>query len=177
MRYTPPTDSEYNPFFAGYMGLVKTEAQILETLQQQAPALQNALGTLNEAQAGHRYAPDKWSIREVLGHMIDTERVFGYRALSLARGETRSLPGFDENAFAAVSDHDSCALAELLEEFVTLRRSHVLMFQHMNESAWNRLGRVNDHPTSTRAMAFIMAGHVRHHANILSERYGLNVMA
>ncbi len=174
MEYTRPTDGEYMPFFGRYVSLVKEDA-ILETLQQQAQTIQTVLGGLNETQAGFRYGPAKWSIREVVGHMIDTERIFGYRALSIARGEQRSLYSFDENAYAAHSNHDLCALPGLIEEFANLRHSHVLMFKHMDDAAWRRVGRVNDHPTSARALAFIMAGHVRHHANVLSERYNLQI--
>jgi hypothetical protein len=174
MEYSRPTDGEYMPFFGRYVSLVKEDA-ILETLQQQRQTIQTVLGGLNETQAGFRYGPTKWSIREVVGHMIDAERIFGYRALSIARGEERSLYSFDENLFAANSNHDRYALPELIEEFASLRRSHVLMFKHMDDAAWHRVGRVNDHPTSTRGLAFIMAGHVRHHANVLSERYNLQI--
>ena len=174
MEYTRPTDGEYMPFFGRYVSLV-TEDTILETLQQQAQTIQAVLSGLSETQAGFRYAPDKWSVREVLGHMIDAERIFGYRALSIARGEERSLHSFDENDYAANSNHDRYAFSELIEEFASLRRSHMLMFKHMDASAWHRVGRVNDHPTSTRGLAFIMAGHVRHHARVWSERYNLQI--
>jgi uncharacterized damage-inducible protein DinB len=139
--------------------------------------MHDALSGLSDERASWRYAPEKWSVREVLGHVVDTERVFGYRALAIARGETYSLPSFDENAYAAIAGHDRAAIDRLAEEFATLRRSHALMLSHLDEDAWSRKGVVNGNPMSTRAMAFIMAGHVRHHARILTDRYGLVVRA
>lgn len=167
-----PIAGEYAPYFDSYISLVY-EDQVLSLLNAQASTVHDALSGLSDERAGRRYAPGKWSVRELLGHVIDAERVFGYRALSLARGETRALPPFDEDAYAAAAGHDRVPIDELAEEFATLRRSHVLMFKHLDEAAWARVGRLNDHPTSARAVAFIMAGHVRHHARVLSERYGI----
>ena len=109
----------------------------------------------------------------MLGHVIDCERIFGYRALCLARGESQSLPGFEQDDYAAVAGHDAVPLSELVEEFASLRASHVHMFAHFDEPAWTRIGLVNGHPTSARAMAFVIVGHARHHVNILRERYRL----
>ena len=171
-----PSTSEYSSYFARYVSLVP-ESDVLAALENQVNAIQSALGTLTEERAGFRYAADKWSVRQVFGHIIDAERVFGYRALCIARGEMLSLPSFDENAYAAAAGHDRSRLPELIEEFCQLRRSHIHMLRHLDEAAWQRVGRVNEHPTSTRAMAFIMAGHVRHHAAVLSERYGIRIVA
>lgn len=172
MNRSRPDTAEHNPYFERYIALV-TEGDLPGVLQRQAGEVTRVLGELSEAAAGFRYAPGKWTVREVLGHMIDTERVFGYRALAIARGEGASLPPFDENAFAALAGHDRCPVAELAEEFALLRRSHVLLVHHMDEAAWRRIGSVDGHPTSTRALAFMMAGHVRHHGGILSARYGV----
>jgi hypothetical protein len=171
-----PSTSEYPSFFERYVSLVP-EADVLVVLGNQVGTLQSAFGTLTEGQAGFRYAQGKWSVREVLGHVIDTERVFGYRALCIARGEILSLPSFDEKVYATAAGHDRSPLPELVEEFCELRRSHIHLLRHMDEAAWHRVGRVNEHPTSTRAMAFIMAGHVRHHGAVLSERYGVEIVA
>ncbi len=176
MKKMRPSTFEYNSYFERYVSLV-LESDILETLRNQSSTLPSAFASLREERAGFRYAPGKWSVREVLGHIIDAERVFGYRALCIARGEILSLPGFDENDYASAAGHDCYPLPELVEEFRELRRSHILMFRHLDDSAWQRVGCVNQHPTSTRAMAFIMAGHVRHHASILSARYGIEMVA
>ena len=176
MEQMRPSTSEYPSFFERYVSLVP-EADVLVVLGNQVGTLQSAFGTLTEGQAGFRYAQGKWSVREALGHVIDTERVFGYRALCIARGEILSLPSFDEKVYATAAGHDRSPLPELVEEFCELRRSHIHLLRHMDEAAWHRVGRVNEHPTSTRAMAFIMAGHVRHHGAVLSERYGVEIVA
>ncbi len=171
-----PDQSEYRDYFERYISLVR-ETDLLGLLNVQADAVHGALSGLSEERAGHRYAPGKWSVRQVLGHLIDTERVFGYRALSIARGETFNLPSFEEDRYAEAAGHDRAPIDELAEEFATLRRSHVLMLRHLDEAAWRRVGLANGHPLSTRAAAFIMAGHVRHHANLYTERYGVPVRA
>jgi hypothetical protein len=169
-----PASSEYPEHFERYVSLVSGD-DLLRLLENQERTVRDALRAISDQQAGARYAPGKWSVREVLGHIVDTERIFGCRALCIARGEAQSLPGFDENAYAAAAGHDAFPLAELAEEFVDLRRSHILMFRHLDPTAWHQSGLVNNKPMSVRAMAFIMAGHVRHHTLILAERYGIRI--
>lgn len=171
-----PDRGEYPQYFERYVSLL-THNTIVPVLNEQADGVHGALSGLSGERAAWRYAPGKWSVRELLGHVVDTERVFGHRALAIARGETYSLPSFDENAYAAIAHHDHAPIEQLAEEFATLRRSHVLMLTHLDEAAWARRGVVNGKPMSTRAMAFIMAGHVRHHARVLTERYGVVVRA
>ena len=171
-----PSPSEYFSYFERYVCLV-TEDEILSALQNQVGAVQRAFGAITPNQAGHRYAPGKWTVREVFGHVIDTERVLGYRALCVARGETTSLPEFDENQYEAAAQHDRYPLSELIDEFSDLRRSHLHMFRRLESAGWEKIGCVNGHPASTRALAFVMVGHLRHHANVLSERYGIQVQA
>ena len=171
-----PAPTEYFGYFDKYVSLV-SEDDVLGLLNVQADNVHGALSGLSEERAAYRYAPDKWTVREALGHLVDTERIFGYRALSIARRETFSLPGFEEKDYAAVAGHDRAPIDELAEEFATLRRSHVLMLKHLDDEDWRRVGTVNGNPTSTRALAFIMAGHVRHHANLYTERYGIPVRA
>jgi hypothetical protein len=170
MHSSKPTPTEFAPYFARYINLV-TEGEFTAVLAGQPGEFRALLGKLSPEQAGYRYAPDKWSIREVLGHVIDAERVFGYRALCIARGETVSLPSFDENDYAAHAGHDGCALPELLEEFVHVRRGHLAMFGHFTTTAWERAGTVNQNAISVRGLAYILTGHARHHAGILRERY------
>jgi uncharacterized damage-inducible protein DinB len=171
-----PTVGEYAEYFERYISLV-TEPDVLAVLNAQASTVHDALSGLSDGRAAHRYAEGKWSVREVLGHVVDCERVFGFRALAIARGEPHPLPSFDEDAYAAAAAHDRVPIDELAEEFATLRRSHVLMLKHLDDAGRTRLGVVNTAPTSVSALAFIMAGHVRHHARLLTDRYGVAVRA
>jgi hypothetical protein len=104
--------------------------------------------------------------------VIDAERIFAYRALCIARGESASLPSFDENSYAVVAAHDGCELGELLDEFAKVRQSNSSLFQHMSDVAWLRQGTVNQNAISTRGLAYILVGHAQHHAGVLQERYG-----
>ncbi len=176
MSSVRPVSGTFNLHFAPYIGLV-TEPDVLVALKAQGPAVERALRDLPAAAARSRYAEGKWSVAEVVGHVVDSERVFGYRALATARGEKATLPSFDEDAYARLAGHDVCPLGELVEELLALRRSHVLMFRHFDGAAWDRLGLVGGHPNAARAWAFVMAGHLRHHANVLRERYGVALEA
>lgn len=167
-----PTPAEYNPYFERYISLVPGE-KVVPMLTEQVTPLRELLRDLHEERAAFRYAPDKWSVRESLGHLIDTERVFGYRALWIARGDTAPLPSFEQDTFAAVAGHDQCSITELVDEFVALRQSHLMMFNHLPAEAWTRSGEAGGSPLSVRAAAFIMAGHVLHHTALFRERYGL----
>jgi hypothetical protein len=170
MHASRPTQTEYAPYFNRYIDLV-AQADFVAVLAGQPSEYGALLGGLSHEQAGFRYAPGKWSIRQVLGHVIDAERVFGYRALCIARGETVSLPSFDENDYAEQAGHDGCSLVELLEEFGHVRRGHIALFGHLGQAAWERTGTVNQNAISVRGLAYIMTGHARHHAGILKERY------
>jgi hypothetical protein len=167
-----PAPSEYSRFFERYISLVPT-TDIVAELDHQRAATAAVIGQVAEDRAGFRYAPGKWSIREVLGHVIDAERVFGWRALCVARGDPQPLPGFEENDYAASAGHDQCRLASLGEEFDGLRRSHVLMLRHLPDPAWLRVGNANGNPVSVRALAYILVGHLRHHLSVLEQRYGV----
>jgi hypothetical protein len=170
MHSSRPSPNEYSPYFGHYIDLV-AESDFVTVLARQPAEYRALLGALSPEQAGFRYAPGKWSIREVVGHVVDAERVFGYRALCIARGETVSLPSFDENVYAAQAGHDACSLHELLEEFVHVRRGHIALFEHLGQAAWERTGTVNHNAISVRSLAYIITGHAQHHAGILSERY------
>jgi hypothetical protein len=170
MNSSRPLPTDYAPYFGRYINLVP-ESDFVAALAGQPAEYRALLGKLSPEQAGFRYAPEKWTIREVVGHVIDAERVFGYRALCIARGETVSLPSFDENGYAAASGHDACSLLELLEELVHVRRGHIALFEHLTKSAWERTGTVNQNAISVRSLAYIMTGHARHHVGVLKERY------
>jgi hypothetical protein len=167
-----PNDSEYAPSFSGYVGQV-TEDEIIPVLRSQPDALDVLLGRVTPDRETYRYAEGKWSIREIVGHLIDGERVFGYRALCIARGESQNLPGFDENEYMLSAPYDGIDLEDLLSEFRLVRLANLAMLRNLDEAAWMRTGTANDSPISVRAIAFIMAGHTRHHMGVLRDRYGV----
>ena len=167
-----PEATEYAPFYETYVKLVRG-TEILKTLEEQHAAVRKALAELSEERAGFRYAEGKWSIREVIGHCSDAERVFGYRALAFARGEKAPLPSFDENEYARTAGHDEVPLAQLLDEFGAVRAGSLHLLRHFPAEAWRRTGVASGKTISVRAIAFIMAGHVAHHLAILHERYGV----
>ncbi len=167
-----PNESEYAPSLSGYVAHV-TENEIIPVLRSQLDELETLLGQVTAERETYRYAPDKWSIREVAGHLIDGERVFGYRAFSIARGESQSLPGFDEKAYMLSAPYDRVALEDLLSEFRLVRLANIAMLRNLDEDAWRSVGTANDAQVSVRALTFIMAGHVRHHFEVLRERYEL----
>jgi hypothetical protein len=166
-----PQPGEYHSAFAGYIAQAQSFSAPVQELARQSAELLQLLRPLGAAQRGHRYAPGKWSIQEMLGHIIDAERIFAYRALRIARSDHTPLAGFEENDYAVTAQSEMCDWASMLEEFEHVRRSSVLLYQHVPEPAWMNLGIVNQAPVSVRALAYIMLGHVAHHAGILRERY------
>jgi hypothetical protein len=166
-----PHPDEYAPFYAGYVSLVPEE-DVLPLLAAGREATARLLDGVGEAEGDARHAPYTWSVKEVVGHLIDGERIFGYRALRFARGDATDLPGFDENAYVAAGRFDRLALADLAAEFAALRRSHELLFAGLPPEAWGRRGVANGAPVSVRALATILVGHERHHAAILARRLG-----
>jgi len=167
---TKPDSIEYAPYFEKYISLVP-EGEIVVTLGKQ---LENTLGLLrglNEAQGDLRYATGKWSVKEVVGHIIDTERIFAHRAFRFARNDATPLAGFDENSYAANAGFGSRSLDSLAEEFEHVRKSSVYLFKYLAGDSWLRRGVANDNEVSVRALAYIIAGHELHHVGILRSRY------
>jgi hypothetical protein len=167
-----PTSDEYAPFYAGYVARVP-EIDPLPALEAQPAELLTLADRLAPEDEHHRYAPGKWTIRQTLGHMTDTERVMGYRAFCIARGEARPLPGFDQEQYVALADSDERPVKELAHEFAAVRQANLWTIRRWSEEQWRQVGNANGHPVSARAIAYIMAGHVRHHLAILRERYGI----
>lgn len=168
-----PTASEHAPYYSRYINLVP-EGDIISLLEEQLKQTLTLLGSTSEDRAGYRYAPEKWSIKEMVGHMIDAERIFSYRALRFARGDKTPLPGFEQGDYVPNAAHDKCRLAELAElaeEFGHVRRATIMMFRHLDEAAWNRRGIASENEVSVRAAAYIIAGHELHHTKILKEKY------
>jgi hypothetical protein len=172
MKIERPVPGEYPAVFERYVARVP-EADALVPLERQISEIRAALGGLPAERAGYRYAPGKWSVRELLGHVTDTERVFAYRAMCIARGEIASLPGFEENDYAANAGHDRYALGDLLAEFESGRRANLSMLSHLDETAARRVGTANGAPVSARAIAYMMVGHARHHLAVLGDKYGI----
>lgn len=165
-----PDETEYLSYFGRYISLVPEE-NILAILGRQSDETQALLRGIPESQAGFRYAPDKWSIKELVGHVIDTERVFGYRALCFARNDRTPLPGFEQDDYIRNSSFNEQPLAELAAELESVRRSTLFLFKHLDRESWKRKGIANEHEMSVRAAAYIIAGHELHHIGILRDRY------
>lgn len=167
-----PASSEYAPFYAGYIDALPP-GDVLELLEAGIEDTLELLRGVPEERADHRYAPDRWSVRELAGHLADTERVMGVRALRFARGDQTPLPGFDQDLYVANAAFGRRPLEELAEELRIVRAGTLLLFRGMDSEAWTRRGTANGAVLSVRAIAHIIAGHERHHARVLRERYGV----
>lgn len=165
-----PVENEYPSYYSGYIQQVPETEPIL-ALEKATEEINHFLSLLPEAKATHRYSEGKWSVTELLQHMIDTERIMAYRALTIARGDTIPLPGFDEDAYARIANVDYRTIADLRSELQVVRKSSLCLFQSFDEAALRRRRTVNNNPVSVLALAYIIAGHQRHHFNILRERY------
>ncbi len=165
-----PEKNEYAAFYESYVSLVE-ETDIVSALEKNLDELQSLFADVSEEKGSYAYAKGKWSIREVLGHLIDGERVFSYRALRISRDDQTPLAGFEQNSYVTNSNFNRAKLADLIEEFSLLRSSNILFFKNLSDEAWFRIGTASEATISVRALAYIIVGHVRHHANILRERY------
>ncbi len=165
-----PAPTEYVPHFARYVDLVP-QGDVLDLLRRQVDETAALVGALGDRDAEYRYAEGKWSIKEVIGHVTDTERIFVYRALCFARGEAARLPGFDENAYARHSNAGSRPIRDLVTELKTVRAATLTFFAGLGEEDLMRRGTANQREYTVRAIAWITAGHERHHAGIVRERY------
>jgi uncharacterized damage-inducible protein DinB len=165
-----PQPDEYAGYFSRYVDRVP-EGDIASILEQQGRETQELLSRAGDGT--QRYADEKWSVKQVVGHMTDAERVFAYRLLAIARGEQQSLPGFDENTYVDNGGFDDQPLSSLAEAFAVQRKATLTLLRQLNDEALARRGVANDNAISARALAYVMAGHEHHHVSILRERYGL----
>ena len=165
-----PTSTEYLPYYDRYIARVP-EGDVLELLRGQMGETAAALGGLDERGASHRYAEGKWSVKQMAGHMADTERVFAYRAMCIARGDTQPLPGFDENAYVERATFDARPIADLVAELRAVREATVRLFAPLGAEELARRGVANGAEVTVRALAYIIAGHERHHLTLFRERY------
>jgi DinB superfamily len=169
LAHSRPAAAEYAADVARYIELVP-EGDIVDVLQKQLSEISSLLGALTEQQANAVHPPYAWTIKQVIGHMIDAERVFGYRALRFARNDPQPLPGFDEGPYMENANFGVYRIGELTAEFENLRRSHISFFRHLEDKAWGCSGVANNTPVSVRALAYIIAGHAQHHLLILRKR-------
>lgn len=167
-----PGSDEYAPFYGDYVARVP-DGDIVAVLEGQIGETLRMLGGITEAAADRAYAPGKWTIKEVVGHVVDSERVFGQRALRFARGDTTELPGFDQDPYVLAGGFAARSLRDLADELAAVRRATVLLFRGLPAEAWGRRGVASGHEVSVRALASIIAGHELHHRAILRERYGV----
>ena len=165
-----PKAAEYASSFAHYIATVP-DGNIIEWLDEQKSTLRAMAKRVTPERETFRYAPGKWTVREIFGHLADTERVFGYRLLSISRGDTTPLPGFDENRYVAASAFNTRPLWSLVDELLLVRDSNLMLMKALDDEAWRRVGTANNAVVSARALAWIIAGHVDHHLAGLRERY------
>jgi hypothetical protein len=167
-----PGRDEYAPSLAGYVARIADDEDVVAALTRQVDEFVERFEGIPETRGAYRYAPGKWSIKQVVGHLSDTERVLAYRALRIGRGDTTPLPSFDDQAYATAQQAGDRTLADLAAEWGVVRQATLALFRHLPISAWQRRGVASNHPISVRALAYVIAGHVRHHFEVLDTRYG-----
>ena len=165
----PPQSNEFAPYYATYISTVSEN--VLGELEHQAVSFPQFLKEISDEKSYYAYAEGKWTIKEVVGHMIDTERIMAYRALRIARNDKTPLASFEENDYVANALFNDRSLQSLADEFQAVRNGNIYLFKHLNEEEFNRMGTASNKPVSVRALLYILVGHVNHHRNILEERY------
>jgi len=169
-----PAADEYAAYYAGYVARVPP-GDVREHLERQGRATAAALRALTPAQLGARYAPGKWSVAEAVGHVLDAERIFAYRALRIGRGDETPLPGFEQDRYVPAGAFDGRSAADLAEEYASVRAATLTLLRGLPAEAWRRRGTASGHPVTARALAYMIAGHELHHLAVLRERYGLSL--
>ena len=167
-----PSADEHAPYYSTYIALVGSDA--LVALTEQSNRTQALLAATSEERGGYRYGEGKWSVKEVVGHLCDAERIFAYRALRFARADAAELAGFDENKYVPVGRFAARSLADMAAEFAAIRAATLALYQSFDDEALLRRGTANGQPMSVRALGHVIAGHEAHHVAILRERYGLS---
>ena len=165
-----PAPGEYAPNYEKYVSAVPGD-DILGALESQRLQTAQLLAARSERDGNFRYAPDKWTVKEIIGHLADAERIFTYRALRIARGDETPLPGFEQDDYVRTGGFADRTLADLANEFSTIRAASVVLFRSLTDAAWLRRGTASNNPITVRALAYIVAGHELHHRRILEERY------
>ncbi|HMD16775.1 MAG TPA: DinB family protein [Terriglobales bacterium] len=170
-----PQPGEYAPYYDRYISLVHTNDahsnDILAAFEDQRRQTLLLLSGRTEADGDLRYAPDKWTLKEVLGHINDTERIMSYRALRIARGDQTPIEGFEQDDYVRNGPFAQLALPDLIEDYIAVRRATISLFRNLDEPAWTRRGVANKNEITVRALAYIIAGHELHHRRIIEEKY------
>ncbi|MWV42972.1 DUF664 domain-containing protein [Paenibacillus sp. HJL G12] len=165
-----PSSTEYNSYFDRYIRLVP-DGHVTDILENSLQETSKLYSSLTKDQADFRHAPDKWSLKEVLGHITDNERIMSYRLLRIARGDQTPLPGYDQDELMKVAAFDACQLTNLVDEYRLVRQSTLALLRGLPSEAWTRTGTVGGRESSARAWAYIMAGHELHHMNVIRDKY------
>ena len=165
-----PEITEYKDDYENYVSLVE-ETDIVSAMRKQLTEVKNLFASISEEKGEFAYAEGKWTIKELLGHLINGERVFSYRALRISRGDKTPLSGFDQDLLTNNGNFNSVSLADLMQEFSHLCQANIVFFQNLSDEAWERTGTVNENPASVRAIAYNMVNHGRHHIDILRSHY------
>lgn len=166
-----PTNEEFASFYGGYVQLALARADVFAALSQQIEEIKSALGGLTDTQALFRDAPKEWSIKEVMGHMNDVERIFSYRLLRISRNDATPLPGFEQEDFVRESTFNAYPIKDLVQEFEYLRSANILAIRNLSEAAILRCGTASGMTVSVRALIYMLVGHVDHHMASLQEKY------
>ncbi|WP_151734364.1 DinB family protein ['Paenibacillus yunnanensis' Narsing Rao et al. 2020] len=166
-----PEANEYNEFQKGYIAHVPAEGDLREILREQTETLTGLFGSLSEEQGNYRYAPEKWSIKELIGHLTDNDRIMSYRLLCFARGEEALLPGYEEKGYVAAGNFGRFTLAEMVQHYRIVRQSTQALLDSLEDDAWTRAGRFGGVQMTVRAQAALIIGHELHHLQVLKERY------
>lgn len=169
-----PGAAEYGSFYQGYVESIDDD-DVIDVMRQQLVTLNRLSTAVDPALERHRYAPGKWSVREVVGHLIDAERVFGYRAFCISRGDETPLPGFDEGHYVARAGSDERPLESLIDELAAVRQANLHVFLNLPPGSGETIGNANGSSVSVRALAFITAGHFQHHLRVLEQKYGVAI--
>jgi hypothetical protein len=171
MKLSPPTPEEFSPYYSDYVQRAEARGDVIATLPKQFDELNSLLGKLTDTQARFRFGPAEWSIKELVGHLNDVERVFSYRLLRVSRNDKTPIPGFEQDDYVREAAFDEHDLKDLLQEFEFLRRANILMINNMSEEISQRIGTASNNPVSARALIHMMVGHVDHHVASLHENY------
>ena len=171
VKIVKPKIGDYNPYFQRYLDLVPRDGNLIKHLKDIQKENETLIKSLSEEKMMYRYAEGKWTIKEVMAHVCDTERVFAYRALCISRGDKTPLPSFDENLYALNARANERKTRDIMKEFAAVRASSISFMESLDEEMWTRMGIASNTPASVSAMLHLLYGHQSHHLNILRERY------
>ena len=170
LKIAKPEPGEYDAYYDRYISLI-AGSDILAALEKQLPETTTLLSARTEREGDFRYAPGKWSVKDVVGHMIDSERILAYRVLRIGRGDTTPIEGFEQDDYVRNGAFNRCRLSDLVREFAGVRQTTLSLMRNLDEAAWMRRGVANKNEISVRALAYTIAGHELHHRKVLVEKY------